>query len=127
MRCVPDRVDVATRRPAIRRAGAAPHVGWTARADVRAGEVVALVGREDEQRVRGCDAVVGQSLEERRERRVVVRQRSARSRGRPGPARLRWPAGFVQPVCAARPDLLLVHVRDVGVDDRDAASSMSAM
>ena len=43
----------------------------TGAADVGPGEVVALVGGEHELGVGGRDAVVGQPLEERRERRVV--------------------------------------------------------
>ena len=82
-------------------------------ADVRAGEVVALVGGNHEQGVRRVDPVVREPLEERRERGVVggeVRLVAgvARSLGRAA-------------VRAARlTGLPLVRVRDVAVGDRHA-------
>src|SRR5262249_4715030 len=68
-RCAPGRVGVAARvADGARGARARRLKGAT---DVGAGVVVLLLGREDEQGVRGVYAVGGEALEEGRERRVV--------------------------------------------------------
>src|SRR5262249_39826733 len=116
-RRAPGRVGVGARvADRARRAGARRLEGT---ADVGAGVVILLLRREDEQGVRGGDAVCSKALEEGRERRVVGSEVGL-------VARVAWPQGVPGrgaprlPGRAAVRELLVVGVGDVRVRDRNA-------